>query len=150
MGSSSGGPNTLTLDLRTDGLTEEELITLRKLTNDVASYTSCVEHCRVELESAEFPRRRIVLLTSDPVRLWGVVCKTLFQDAGIGGLVVRQSEAYWRGESICDSLMIHRWNENSFVDEPFTSRVECQDCSGFYIRGELYPRCPYCERNAQD
>ena len=122
-----------------------ELLTLRTLTNDVAADPMSVEHCCVELESAEHGLRRIIYRTEDPVRLWIRICQQFYSDRQLGDRLVVRSEAYWRGETICDSLLIHRWDATVLEQNPFSLRVECSECGGFYRSGQLYPRCPHCK-----
>lgn len=145
MGSSSGGPSTLTIDLRTLLFNEDELLVLRKITNELASDPFSVEHCRVDLESAEVRRRSLIFRTDDPERLWKRICLHLFSNSQLGERLVSQSAAYWRGETICDRILIHSWDAATPTRNPFKSRVECPKCGGFYVLGNLYPRCPHCK-----
>ncbi len=145
MGFASDGPGTLTINLRTQAFNDDELAMLRSLTNEVASDPLSVEHCCVELESAEYQRRRMVFQTTDPVRLWERIRWYLYSNLTIGERMVVASDVHWRGTASWDTLLIHRADATTLVSNPFAARVECSKCGFCYCRSGLFPHCPCCK-----
>lgn len=102
------GPRTLTVKLSTTGFTDEQLLKIRKICSDVSSDPLLIEHCLVDLESAEYPSRRIAFKTTEPEAVWIALRALVDADDEIGERFARQSTAYWQGMETQDCSWIHR------------------------------------------
>lgn len=138
---------TLTFNIAVDDFSDSQLRELRRLCNVLAGMRHIVDHCEVQLESAQIRRRDVQFATSAPLALWWTARSILFDAPLLGGLLHNYCWVWWLGNNdYNDFLWVYRAFDPDFYQcDGFAFRFQCIFCNKHYwLFCRKDGKCPHC------